>query len=366
MIKKIYFYIFAFIQFLSSIAIFVNIEERAKDFLLEMQDVFSTYPENMAKAIGEVFTIDVCKSYLMFSAAILLLITIAFLILVIFNREYKKKGITICLLIGSILFGISDTCFVLSLLALGIVSATKKKDNLDGKDKVKKEKKSIQKLSPLKVDSKDIKLSILLIVIYLSQFILSEIPMSQALTIVGIISYYVILFALVIFIFSERFKRDFKALKDNLGLNIKYIFKMWGLMFLCSIGAVVIASLLGANDVSANQTGLNSMPILFVFILAVIWAPVVEESIFRGVIRRFIPNNDKLFIIVSAIVFGLIHTVGQEETLYLTFVQSLQYMAMGGVMAYTYTKTNNIFTNMGVHFLQNSFAVLMMLLTSLI
>ena len=364
MLKKIYFYVFAFIQFVSSIAIFVNIEERAKEFLLGMQDAFSTYPENMAKAMSELFTIDVCRSYLMYSAGILLLVTIAFFVLVIFNREYKKKGLTICLLIVSILFGVSDTCFVLSLLAIGIICSTKKDDNDD--KKVVKEKKSIKKLDALKVSSKDIKLSVLLVLMYLSQFVLSEIPMSRALAIVGIISYYVILFAVVFFIFAERFKRDFMALKDNLGVNIKYIFKMWGVMLLCSMGAVVIASLLGANDVSANQEGLNSMPFLLIILLAVIWAPIVEESIFRGAIRRFIPNNDKLFIIVSAVLFGLIHTVGQEATLHLIFVQSLQYMAMGGVLAYTYTKTNNIFTNIGVHFVQNSFAALMMLLSSLV
>ena len=43
------------------------------------------------------------------------------------------------------------------------------------------------------------------------------------------------------------------------------------------------------------------------------------------------------------------------------FVQSLQYMVMGGVMAYTYTKTNNIFVNMGIHCVQNTLGVILML-----
>ena len=96
-----------------------------------------------------------------------------------------------------------------------------------------------------------------------------------------------------------------------------------------------------------------------------IWAPIVEESIFRGLIRRFMPNNDKLFILVSAVLFGLLHTIGQEANLYDTLVQSLQYVAMGGVMAYTYVKSNNICTNIGVHFCQNTLASVLMILMAL-
>ena len=41
-------------------------------------------------------------------------------------------------------------------------------------------------------------------------------------------------------------------------------------------------------------------------------------------------------------------------------IQSLQYMAMGAVMAIAYVKTNNIMTNMGVHCVQNTFSTIML------
>ena len=63
----------------------------------------------------------------------------------------------------------------------------------------------------------------------------------------------------------------------------------------------------------------------------------------------------------SAIIFGLLHTFSSETGLYNIIVQSLQYMVMGGVMAYAYSKTNNMFVNISIHAFQNTLGVLLML-----
>ena len=144
-----------------------------------------------------------------------------------------------------------------------------------------------------------------------------------------------------------------------------YIFKWWGIMLGLSIVAAGIRLLLGGDVETANQAGLNSMPLWYVGPLAMIWAPFVEEGIFRGGLRRFV-KNDKVFVVLSALLFGLLHTIGSETGLYNIFIQSLQYMVMGGVMAHVYTKTNNICVNMGVHCVQNTFGVVMMFLMSIL
>ena len=120
---------------------------------------------------------------------------------------------------------------------------------------------------------------------------------------------------------------------------------------------------LGGETETANQEALNSLPLWYTAFMAIVWAPVVEEGIFRGGLRRFI-KNDKVFIILSAISFGLLHTITSESGLYNIIVQSLQYMVMGGVMAYTYTKSNNIFVNMGFHCVQNTLGIIMMFLVN--
>jgi membrane protease YdiL (CAAX protease family) len=167
------------------------------------------------------------------------------------------------------------------------------------------------------------------------------------------------------YVFRKRLKRNFKEFKKNFGSNVGYIFKWWGIMLGLSFVAAFIRILLGGDTETANQATLNSIPLWYVAPLAIIWAPFVEESIFRGGIRRFI-KHDGLFVVVSAVIFGLIHTISSETGIYNILIQSIQYMAMGGVMAHVYSKTNNICLNMGVHFVQNTFSVIMMILLNFV
>lgn len=99
------------------------------------------------------------------------------------------------------------------------------------------------------------------------------------------------------------------------------------------------------------------MPRWFTIPAAVLWAPIVEELIFRGSLRRFI-KNDKLFIVVSAVVFGLIHTI-VETTLINVFVMAIPYMILGGFFAYVYAKTDNICNNILAHAFQNAVGMLL-------
>ena len=95
--------------------------------------------------------------------------------------------------------------------------------------------------------------------------------------------------------------------------------------------------------------------------MALILAPFMEELLFRGIIRKVF-NNGYLFIIISGLIFGILHVIDDfkspKELLYI-----LVYSVLGFFMAGVYKKTNNIFTNMLFHFTQNALAVLAMILT---
>ena len=120
----------------------------------------------------------------------------------------------------------------------------------------------------------------------------------------------------------------------------------------------IVSAILAKQGASVNQTTVEALPLLVSLPLAIIYAPIVEESLFRGCIRRFI-KNDKVFMIVSAIVFGLLHTAFSEATLYNVIVVALPYAAMGYFLAFLYAKTNNICTNMAFHAFQNTLAMIL-------
>lgn len=357
--RKIYLICYAVLQMLASVYTMFNANSVAKESLKMIKDAFKEMPAEMQTMINEVYTLDSVVSSVWMTAIVALVLGAILLWLFVRDRVPVKKGLAITLTVISMLLGVNDIVTILAVVALVLIIGIEK-------DKVaKKEKKEIKKLRELKVTGKDLLWVVVLVLAYSTQFIVPLFIENATLGIIFEILYYVLIFALVLYIFGKRLKRDFKAFKENFGTYMGYIFKWWGIMLGLSIVAAGIRLLLGGDVETANQAGLNSMPLWYVGPLAMIWAPFVEEGIFRGGLRRFV-KNDKVFVVLSALLFGLLHTVGSETGLYNIFIQSLQYMVMGGVMAHVYTKTNNICVNMGVHCVQNTFGVVMMLLMSIL
>lgn len=349
--KKGFFAGMAIFQILGNIFCWFRVNGLAKEYLDVLKADLESFGPEMAIELEKIFTLDFATNYVIFASGICAMIGVALLTMVFNGNFIKKKGLSIFLIIMIILFSVSNLATKISYIGLFALLLTK----VEKKEKKKKE--SIEQVEVIQLTKKDLLLSILLVVVYFSQFFIDV--FSEKVRIYAVIGYYLITFGLCLYTFWDHYKRCFKSLKSNFKIYIKYVFKMWGVMLLASLGAAFIVMALNGNTQSANQEALNTMPLWFMIPVACIWAPVVEEAIFRGVIRRFI-SNDVLFVIVSSVTFGLLHTVGQEATLYLTIVQSLQYMAMGAVMAIAYVKSNNIMTNMGVHCIQNTFSTIIL------
>ena len=349
--KKGFFAGMAIFQILGNIFCWFRVNGLAKEYLDVLKADLESFGPEIAIELEKIFTLDFATNYVIFASGICAMIGVALLTMVFNGNFIKKKGLSIFLIIMIILFSVSNLATKISYIGLFALLLTK----VEKKEKKKKE--SIEQVEVIELTKKDLLLSILLVVVYFSQFFIDV--FSENVKIYAVIGYYLITFGLCLYVFRERYRRDFFFLKNDFKNYIKYIFKMWGMMLLASLCAAFIVMALNGNSQSANQEALNGMPLWFMIPVACIWAPVVEEAIFRGVIRRFIPNN-VLFVIVSSVLFGLLHTVGQEKTLYLTIVQSLQYMAMGAVMAIAYVKSNNIMTNMGVHCIQNTFSTILL------
>lgn len=351
--KKIYLIISAIVQIAISIYSMVFVDKIAAEQVKAIGEMLEMMPKDMQKMMADIYTVETMSSSIMVTAIVTLVIGAILLWLFARDRVSVKKGLAIGLLIATLVLGLNDIVLILSAISLVFVATTPKSEK-------KKEKKEIKKLRELKITGKDRLWVVVLVLAYATQFIIPSFINSRTAAIIFDVLFNLLIFALVLYVFRKRLSRDLKAFKDNFGSYIGYIFKWWGLMLLMSLGAAIVRLVLGGEVETANQAALNSMPIWYVGPLAIIWAPFVEEGIFRGGLRRFV-KNDKLFIVLSAILFGLLHTIGTETGIYNMFVQSLQYMVMGGVMAYTYSKTNNIFVNMGIHCVQNTLGVILML-----
>ena len=272
----------------------------------------------------------------------------------------KKKGIIACNAVTFFLsnYTITEIVTVINIIVILILKEDKKKEEVK---EIKEKKKEIPKLEKEPVDKWKVISSIILFATYFSQLIWGRfLPNNPTLVIFIQIAFYVTMVVLSLIVFHDLYKDNFKVFKENFKTYIKFLGPKFGLFYLIYFVLVAAMMMILGDGVSENQNALEALPIFVSAPLAMIYAPIVEEALFRGSIRRFI-KNDILFIIISGLSFGLLHTAFSEVSIYNVLIRSLPYVLMGGFMAYLYKRTNNIFCNMSFHFFQNTLAVVIMI-----
>ena len=188
--------------------------------------------------------------------------------------------------------------------------------------------------------------------------------MSLALTIFAIsilsVIFMICLFILPTISMKGKMKRDSKAFKSNFKAYIKYLIPRLLLIYLVFMISFNLVNFLSQRETSSNQAMIEGMPLFISIPFALLYGPFIEEFLFRGILRRWIKKNNWLFVIVSGILFGLTHTLGVETTLFSTLIQTIPYAIFGGCMAYIYVKSDNMWNNIAIHFVNNLIAVIAM------
>ena len=162
-----------------------------------------------------------------------------------------------------------------------------------------------------------------------------------------------------IFIYKDDLKREWKIVKKS---KIKFILSVIVflvlLIFLMAIGSTIVANISNIKS-NSNDSLINNyyktIPI-YMFFETLIYAPFVEEMVFRKVFYDIIPS--KLFcIIFSALVFGFYHlgyTMSSVEDL----ISAIPYVLTGVVLISSYVKTKSIYAPVIIHFTYNLLVLL--------
>lgn len=220
----------------------------------------------------------------------------------------------------------------------------------------------------VKNNKKDWKLAILGILAILTYFIfpiLEIIPlqilgidskqMPTVIKAIYMLSYEMITLLVIMFILKDKINRDWQDMKKNHYQYFKKYFKYWFLI----LGLMMLSNLfilaLDPNSSSGNEDTIRSiftqMPI-YMYLSAVVIAPLLEELIFRLSIRNIIKSTDWLFILISGLVFGSLHVIGNIET-WVDLLYIFPYSMPGFIFAYILAKSDNIFVSIGLHFIHN-------------
>lgn len=174
---------------------------------------------------------------------------------------------------------------------------------------------------------------------------------------------YIVIFLLVIILNFRRLKNDLKLFISNFKLYLPFIIKRYFIM----LGVMIIVALpiafLNKGEVSSNQQMLNNMfqklPLISL-VLSTVYAPFVEENVFRLSLSNIIKNKT-LFIMVSGFLFGTLHMIDKFTSLG-DLLYIFQYSALGICLAKAYIDSKNIFVSISMHFIQNFLAAMLILL----
>ncbi len=164
-----------------------------------------------------------------------------------------------------------------------------------------------------------------------------------------------LIYLLILFyVFRNKFKNDFKKYKNNFKQYINKYMPYWALAFsLMLISNAFIVSLF-PTSIATNQEIVNSnlmVAPLYMVITAVLFAPFLEETIFR-LGFRYMFKSDILFILASGLVFGSLHVIGSYQNL-VDLIYIIPYSIPGFVFAYTLVKSKNIFIPISLHLFHN-------------
>ena len=337
----------------ASANLLANSNEIFEETITTVKSVYSSFPVEFQDRIINMMN-NSGIYFVMAPAIICIIINAIILILAFAGKIVKKRGLLIFLSILCIILSSSTVAMLLAILNFIILLSIKKAE----RDGVIDEKKKLPEVKDKKYSKKELISAAFIFLVYFSQFILSGFmhENDKLISILIAISFYVILFILVFSLFGDKIITDAKKLFKNFNAYMEYNLPKYGLMIISFVIISFICIFITKNATSVNQEMIEKLPKLVLVILSVFWAPIVEETVFRGAIRRFI-NNKVVFILLSAFVFGFLHATG-ENSLFNILITTLPYATLGGWLAYIYTETDNLANNIMIHAIWNLFAVI--------
>ena len=191
-----------------------------------------------------------------------------------------------------------------------------------------------------------------------------HIPVEEAPTILNLIVECLNQFILII-LFGLLYKgdliKDFKDFKKNYS---KYLRKSIP-MFICAVLISEVITLILAHftglDTSVNEEliqGYIGSSVIISLISMGLFAPAIEELIFRKTFYDAFKYNKVLFIIASGIAFGFAHVLFSATT-FNEYLFVINYILLGCALAKSYADSDNFFTSFTLHLLNNVVAVIL-------
>lgn len=149
----------------------------------------------------------------------------------------------------------------------------------------------------------------------------------------------------------KELKSDFKVMKSNFKTYMEYVVPRLGIFLIIYYVTSLVLTLI-IRETPSNQAAIQDLALWKIALLSLLYAPIVEECLFRGLLKKSFKNNT-IFIIASTVIFGAIHVMTPEANPML-YLYVIIYALIGYFLAKTYAKTDNIAVSVLLHFMWNA------------
>jgi membrane protease YdiL (CAAX protease family) len=167
---------------------------------------------------------------------------------------------------------------------------------------------------------------------------------------------------ILFFMYRKDLKNEWKIFIKNFGDNIDAGVICWAIGLFIMMASNIIINMIN-KGIPGNEETVQSMISALPWLMLInagILAPLNEEIIFRKAFKNVFKNK-WLFVLASGFIFGLMHVLGNVNS-WVDILYIIPYGALGGAFAYSYYKTDTVFTPITFHMLHNTVLVLVSIL----
>lgn len=176
--------------------------------------------------------------------------------------------------------------------------------------------------------------------------------------------FYCFMIAVAIWLAYPLLKESFSSWRTNCLPILKLCLFLFVAYYISSIVVNFIVMMFSNTETSANQSeiieAVSISPYVTMF-STLVYAPIVEELVFRGIFYRAIRPHFQWLTsaVISAFLFGFIHVFFSLLTgNFADLIYLLSYGLIGFYLALAYEKSDTIFASMIFHFINNAVAFL--------
>ena len=171
---------------------------------------------------------------------------------------------------------------------------------------------------------------------------------------IGTITIYFLTTIAVYFINRREINEMLKNYKRNWQKNIKKNIITWIIGFIIMMISNYLIITFLANKLPVNEELVRELYqkyLIASIITNIFFAPILEEFVFR--LSFNIISNKYLYLLISSLVFALLHTLGSINSL-LSLLYILPYFSLGVAFGIIYYRSENVFDSILVHALHNA------------